>query len=237
MPYNHIGIVGLGLIGGSIYNCLSERFSHIKVTKIAQKTEHDRFNELITGVDLLIIATPLSQIIPVARSIVSQKKPMVIIDVGSVKELITKEFEALSSESLEFLSTHPMAGKETSGYENSEADLFKNRSWAITPHSKNLPATIEAIETFIRQLGATPLILSPSEHDRYAALVSHLPAILARGYDSFVRKIAPNALKLAGPGYASFTRLAHDNPELRSEIESLNQKSIDTYLKLWKETL
>lgn len=230
-PFNHVAIVGVGLIGGSIHKALKLCDPTIKITLIDKKLSAEKLKINLKGVELVILAMPLSDIIPTARSIETE---LVVMDVGSVKEAITQEFEQLSSEKIEFVSTHPMAGKEKSGEAHSSHDLFDGKPWALIPHSKNKQGTLRKIFSFVECLNAKPLILTSREHDDYAALISHLPAILARNYHDFVKQVAPNALRLAGTGYESFTRLAHDNPVMRKEIESLNQAPIQNYLNLWK---
>ena len=217
IPFERIKIIGVGLIGGSILKNLSDH--------IVDKDP-----------DLIIISSPLDTILPIAKGIKSNK-PLVVIDVGSVKRGIAKNFEQLSRANVDFIATHPFAGKEVSGFENSSPTLFVQSPWIITPHSKNKKKNIERVCEFIEFLGAVPIVLSPEEHDRKAALVSHLPGVLSRLFLKFVTEIDNDAIKIAGPGFKSFTRLAHDNPELRSAIEKLNKNNIKKFGKMWIELL
>lgn len=215
LPFKRIQIVGVGLIGGSI---LKNVTGHI--------VENDP--------DLLIISSPLETIIPIARGIRS-KKPLVVIDVGSVKHEIVKNFEHLSNSQIDFISTHPFAGKDVSGFENSSPTLFVQAPWIITPHAKNRPENLDRVRDFIEFLGAKPIFMNAEEHDKKAALISHLPGLLSRLYYDFVKREDFEAIEIAGPGFKSFTRLAHDNPLLRATYEKMNRKKIESFFKKWIE--
>ena len=216
-PFKRIQIIGLGLIGGSIAKALPFPLTNNQP-------------------ELLIVSTPLETIVSIAKTIDS-KSPLIIMDVGSVKQNITEAFEKLTHDNLEFVATHPFAGKETAGYENSSPTLFVNAPWAITPHSKNKKETLDQIGHFIEFLGANPVIIDKEEHDREAALISHLPGILSRLFYEFAKSESGIDLKLAGPGFQSFTRLAKDNPELHRAIETLNHDTIVKLLEKWIEIL
>ncbi len=217
IPFNRIQIIGVGLIGGSILKNLT---GHI--------VEEDP--------DLIIISSPLETIIPIARGLKS-KKPLVVIDVGSVKQEITNNFEQLSGSNIDFISTHPLAGKEVSGFENSSPTLFVQAPWVITPHAKNQQSNLDRVHDFIEFLGAIPFIMSAEDHDRKAAFISHLPGLLSRLYYEFVELEDPDAINIAGPGFKSFTRLAHDNPLLRAAYEKLNRDNINPLFKKWVDLL
>jgi prephenate dehydrogenase len=162
---------------------------------------------------------------------------LVVIDVSSVKEEIVHIFAGLTNKSIEFVGTHPMAGKERGGFAHSEPTLFVNKPWIITPHHKNRSETLDAVNELILFCGAIPIVLNADTHDHQVALISHLPALLARSYFSFVSDTAPESLAVAGPGFKSFTRLAHDNSAMHAEIYRSNEKLIQHYLKLWLEHL
>ncbi len=240
---NNIAIIGMGLIGGSIAKALKKRGPRIPIATLKQDdldlkeavdTLFDTWEELIAWSDLIILATPLSTLSPLAAEIAKRcpkEKSLLVIDVGSVKKAVFPCFETLSGKNLEFLSTHPMAGKETSGFANSDADLFQDRSWILSPHEKNHSSTLEVVSDFIATLGAKTVIIDPKKHDEQVALISHLPALLSRDYLKFVEGQDPESLKIAGPGFKSMTRLAHDNPQMQKEISDFNREEIIKQLK------
>ncbi len=237
----HVSIIGLGLIGGSIAKALKK--NHLTLASLqrecpdlqeamAQKVIDRVFpnwEELIAWSDLIILAAPLSSLAALAEEIkrhCPKDKSLIVIDVSSVKKAVFPAFETLSTDTLEFLSTHPMAGKEHWGFNNSEADLFRDCCWILSPHGKNRQETVETISTLIESFGAKTAILDPKQHDQQVALISHLPALISRSLLTFVEKHNPDALKIAGPGFQSMTRLARDNPQLQKEIAVFNQEEL-----------
>lgn len=249
-PLHNVAIIGMGLIGGSIAKALKKNSSEITIaslkhdsadvksamTKKALDILFDSWEELIAWSDLIILATPLSALASLAKEIAKrcpQEKKLVVIDVGSVKKAVFPIFETLTTQNLDFLSTHPMAGKENWGFENSEADLFKGCCWILSLHEKNEKGNIASISNLIEMMGAQTLEIDPKTHDEHVALVSHLPALLSRLYLKFVEQTNPDSLKVAGPGFKSMTRLAKDNPQMQSEITDLNSEEILKQLKLF----
>lgn len=250
-----IGILGLGLIGGSLAKGIKKRAPKTWIATV-QRDDPDLKCALAQGVvnhacpsleafvqtvDMILLATPLSVMIPLAHEIAkvgaTRQTPLLVADMGSVKRKIAETFEMLSTSKIEFLPTHPMAGREESGFEASCEDLFVDASWIVTPHAKTTPSSLEKMEELITLLGAKRFFLSAEEHDEQTALVSHLPSILAHDFLDFVVESAPEAVKIAGPGFHSFTRLAHDRSSLREEIYAQNQEWIEVYLTKWLNRL
>lgn len=236
MSIEHVTIVGLGLIGGSIAKALKKKggvqLASLRVEEKLLDHVFPSWEKVMAWSDLIILATPLSTIPSLAQEIAAcaPSKCTRVIDVGSVKGKIVSLFEELSKDTIEFLSTHPMAGSEKSGFENSTATLFENRPWAIIPHAKNRENTQNEIRSLIESMGGKPLILNAKEHDAQAALISHLPACISAALLDFVSLENPESLKLAGPGLESMTRLARNTSGLNQEINQENRKEI---LPLW----
>ena len=176
LPVTRVGIIGMGLIGGSIAKGLKAKNRDLKIISLKWdgpdnimakesgllEKEAQSLEELIREVDLIVIATPISSVIPVAKEIGALKsvlqKKLVVIDVASVKGAIVKEFEKLSDNTIAFIPTHPMAGTEHSGFINGKASLFIEAPWIITPHDKISEPAIDIIRSFIQFLGGS---LSP----------------------------------------------------------------------------
>lgn len=252
-PYKKIGIIGLGLIGGSIARTLKAKDPHSFIATVSNPEENHKdafetkcldkeyatLSELCHNVEILIIATPLHTIPIISKNIkkIASGFPLVIIDVGSVKKDIVTQFESFCEGELEFLSTHPMAGKETSGFSNSDITLFVDAPWFIVPHSKNKSTTVQKVSEFITHLGARPLTIQVEEHDQKTALVSHLPALIARHYLQFIKETDKECLQVAGPGFHSFTRLAKDNPVMWETIKEMNKTNIHLFFKAWLKFL
>ena len=248
--FSKIGIIGLGLIGGSIAKALQRKKGGVQIASLNRDCPDlqqafdqkivdlvfESWEELIAWSDLIILASPLATLPSLAEEIgrcCPCDKQLLVIDVGSVKKEIIPLFEKWTNGKIEFLSTHPMAGKEKWGFSHSDADLFHHCSWIVSPHSKNQNATVKQVGALIESLGAHPAILSPDKHDAQVALISHLPALLSRLLLKFVETQDPEALKIAGPGFHSMTRLAKDNPRMQAEIARLNREELTYQFNQW----
>lgn len=224
MNFCKIGIIGLGLIGGSIFKALQERCETIVGEDVL-----DHLNEI----NLLILAVPISAILELGKVVANKEglQRLVVLDVGSVKEEIARCFESWSSDKIEFVASHPMAGKEQSGFEASDPMLFQEAPWVVTPHKKNSEEGLFLVKQLIELLGAKPLWMTASAHDHRAALVSHMPYLVSKALLELAKEDDEMSLEMEGPGFRSMTRLAHDNPILRSEIYQHNRQNIQNALK------
>lgn len=243
-----IGIVGLGLIGGSLAKAAKKQTQHTVLGFDQDKRVLQ--NALTTGAidgTLLSSALPDCQIVLVALYpqatvdyILSHKTDFgphtIVVDCCGVKEVVCSPCEAAATEyGFTFIGGHPMAGIERSGFAHSKADLFVGASMILTPPVKSNPAAVKSVSDFCRELGFGRIQLStPAEHDRMIALTSQLAHILSSAYVK-----SPSALTHAGFSAGSFkdmtrvarlnenmwTELFFDNrPALLSEIEGLIQR-------------
>ncbi len=246
-PFRRVGIIGLGLMGGSICKAIKLKDPTIEIATMVHSSEDyvlaiengcidrscDTLVELMEYSEVIILASPISSVVPLAEEIQRHRynaRKLLVIDIASVKENIVEAFEKLSDARVEFVGTHPMAGTEKRGFANGQATLFVGRPWVVVPHGKNCIQALQQTKAFIRFLGAEPLDLDADVHDQRAALVSHIPGILSKSVWRLVQAADPASLEMAGPGFHSFTRLAHGNREMRAEIEMFNQKFIRSYL-------
>lgn len=249
-PFRRVGIVGIGLIGGSICKGLKTKDPSIEISALMHpsidvreaKEGHwidrvcETLEEFVCDVDIVLLSSPISTIVPHAEEIakaVALDKKLIVADVASVKRMIVSAFEHLTCPNVEFVGTHPLSGKETSGFVSSQPTLFVGNPWVVVPHRHNTADCLEKIHSLIAFLGSNPVRLEPEVHDRWVALISHLPMVLSKGYFDFVNSIDPDSTTIAGPGFKSFCRLAHDNPQLREEILTWNQEFITEYLDQW----
>ncbi len=210
--FKKVCVIGLGLMGGSLFKALQER--GIEIVEDGEA-------------ELTIIATPLSAIVATA----SKLKAPLVIDIGSIKGEIVKEFEKLTSDTQEFIATHPMAGSEKSGYAHSRSDLFHAAPWIITLHRKNSAEGLNKIKALITLLGAKALVMDANVHDERVALISQLPHRLSVMLFEFVKQSDPEALEMAGPGFKSMTRLAEDNLQMREEMRQMNENAFQKCLQ------
>ena len=238
----NVGIIGLGLIGGSIAKTLKYIDKEIKIFGFFEDKDSQKalkaqvidkifdLENMIENSEMIILSTPIEIITFLARKIKSLEKKLrkeiLIIDTGSVKEKIVKEFEILSNKKIEFLGTHPMAGWHKTGFENSKIGLFINHPWIITPHKKNKKESIKLISHFVKSLGSKPLFLSSFEHDEITARISHFNYLLTLSLFAYVYKKNKNYLKYAGTGFKTLTRLVSSNPYMWQQIFLNNYKKI-----------
>lgn len=247
LNFNKIGILGLGLIGGSIARAIKAKKPKSKIFTLFRKNDKDiqeakeekcldkifkNLKELLNEVEILIIATPIEVIIPLARKVAKESnfsKKILVIDVGSTKEKIVREFEKLNKENIDFLGTHPMAGSEKQGFSFSSPLLFLNHSWIITPHRKNKKENVRKVENLVKFLGAKPLKATAKEHDLKVAYASHLVFLISRFLFAFEDK--KGVLPFTGTGFKSVTRLASSNPEMHFQILNQNKRNIKRALR------
>lgn len=248
-----IGIIGLGLIGGSIAKAAKFIAPTLKIYSLRRKDRDivlalkEKFvdkvlplKDLVRNSELIIIATPIETIIPIAEEISNlnlNKEKKIIIDVGSVKEKIVKNFEKLNKENLDFIGTHPMAGSEKSGFENAKADLFLSNPWIITPHNLNQKENIEKIKKFIKNIGSNPILTDAKTHDLITARISHLVFLISKLLFIYAYEKNKNWLKFAGTGFKTTTRLASSNPLMHSQIFINNYQNIKKEIKLFSQFL
>jgi len=243
-----IGIVGLGLIGGSIEKRLQEKPDKYEILVVSNSQEQGldaagarRALSDLAAVDILFLCSNQSEIIKqlqeialiILRSSDEGKVPedkrafahTLITDVGSTKEHICAVAAELGLSN--FIGGHPMAGTEHKGYEASFAGLFEACTWVLTESSERT----ELLEQVIKQdLGAANLVLlDAAAHDKSAATISHLPLVLSLGLANLLRQ-NPNAKAMIGPGFTGMTRLAKGNEQLGLEIIKANRKNIK---ELW----
>ena len=236
VPFRRIGIVGFGLIGGSIALAARRRWPTIRIVAVdenavakeaAETGLADRAGdhiELLSDSDLVVLAAPVLSSI----DLLPQLPPVVgrdalVTDVASTKRVIVAAAEATP---LAFIGGHPIAGAVHSGCRHARADLFDGRSWILTPRADHAPQ-LEPLERFVRGLGGTPHVMTPELHDRYLAIISHLPQFASSALMHVVGKTGGDmALELAGPGLADSTRLADSPPGIWKDIAVTNEDAL-----------
>jgi len=194
--------------------------------------------ELEKGVkeaELVILALPLGQIIPVAQKIKPFLLPHTIItDVGSVKGKIVAELEGLFGEN--YIGGHPLAGSQEEGIKAADRYLLENALYLMTPTSKTSSAALHSLTKMIEVIGARPFCLDAEEHDRIVAFISHLPHLTAATLVETVAAV-PSALPFAASGFRDTTRVAGGSEEIWSDIFLFNREMVLESLELFQEKL
>ena len=222
-----IGVVGLGLIGGSIFKDLKALGHDVIGVSKSQKGENifDSYSAL-KDCNMVFVCSAMNKTLQVLDDLEAiLSSDTVVTDVCSLKKFVCKK-----NRPYRFVPSHPMAGTEHKGFENSFEGLFKGAKWVVTPCFGESQELID----IIRQLGATPVITTPDKHDEAAAMISHMPMVIAQAL-FLAATDNPLALEIASSGFRDMTRLALSNEEMACDMVSMNSANIEhSILKLYK---
>lgn len=251
-----VAIMGLGLIGGSIALALKESLKdNVTVTAFdCQKTTieyarqctpidfvTDDYIAAVKDADLVILAVPVLQMIPLAQTIMPHlKEDAVLTDVGSTKSAICREMEPILREDVSFVAGHPMAGIELSGIAAAKVDLFDNKFYIISPETAKNDASVQLVEAMVRAIGARPTTLDLMHHDSCVAVISHVPHVAAAGLVNLLGcspEDLEHNLKLAGGGFRDTTRIASSDADMWADICISNGKAIQKTLRSFQEMM
>ncbi len=243
MKFNHIAILGPGLLGGSLALALRERAPQCRVSLWARReaaVEEARaagvcslastdLAQVVEGADMVVLCVPIGAMPGLAQQMAPLLGPDVIVtDVGSVK---TPVVEALAPLLKRFVGSHPMAGSEQTGLAAARSDLFEGTVSLVTPHPAADPAALEAVAALWRLVGCSLRTLSPQEHDAAIGLVSHLPHLIAAALVDVVCAQNPGAMDFCGNGLRDTTRIASGPPEMWTEIVATNHAVLGNQLQ------
>ncbi len=224
-----IGVVGLGLIGGSIFKKLiAENFDVIGVSRSQKGEKIFRDYEVLKDREIIFVCSAMNKTLEILDELESYLNPNTIVtDVCSLKEFVCNK-----QRPYRFIPSHPMAGTEHQGFEHSFAELFEGAKWAITPYSDS--GVPENFTKIIQILRASPIITTPKEHDAAVAIISHMPMVIAQALFSAASE-NELAMELAASGFRDMTRLAMSNTEMAQDMVLMNSKNIEhAILKLYK---
>lgn len=247
-----IGIVGLGLIGGSLGIDLKELGDHHllgvsrRETTCQQAVERGIMDEassdlaLLSEADIIFLCTPLAAL----RSTVEQLIPhlsadTILTDVGSVKASVVNDLSPLWPN---FVGGHPMAGTAESGLDAAQPQLFVDRVYALTPVEGTPQASVDVVAGIARSLQSHVIHCHPEEHDRAVALISHLPVMVSASLiaactaneNETVRSLAQT---LASSGFRDTSRVGGGNPELGVMMARYNKDAVLRSLSSYQQAL
>ena len=247
----NIGIVGLGLIGGSIGLKL-QRLNHtiygVTNNNLNKKKALDRKLANFVSCDfgilkecsLIILALPIKDLINPSKELISAiPKEAIVTDVGSIKEPIINIWENIHPL---FIGSHPMAGTEQKGVDSGFESLLDNAKWIITPTSKTNSNALNTLSNLINYMECEIFIASPKEHDEAVSFISHLPIFVAASliktaYVENNKSLLNLTQKLAATGFSDTTRVGGGNPNLGLDLAANNQKNILNALKEFKNNI
>lgn len=222
-----IGIIGLGLIGGSIFKDLVKLgYDVIAVSNSQNGEKIYKDYKVLKDCDVVFVCSAMNKTLSILdklEDILSEET--IVTDVCSLKQFVCNK-----KRSYKFIPSHPMAGTEHKGFENSFEGLFKNAKWVITPVYGN----DERLIKIIKALGAKIVETTPDKHDEAVALISHMPMVIAQAIFKTASE-NPLALEIASSGFRDMTRLAMSNTEMANDMVMMNSNNIQTsILKLYK---
>lgn len=246
-----LGIIGLGLIGGSLG--LEMRSRNHFVLGISRHQETCAFAQqkgivdqasvdfsILTEAEVIFICTPLGAIIPTVEQLKPIVSPQTILtDVGSVKTPIVQAVTPLWSN---FIGGHPMAGTAQQGIEAAQKDLFTATRYVLTPTASTPLEVQNTVQELAQSLETEVIICSPEAHDQAVAWISHLPVFVSSSLISACLQEADSevihlAQKLASSGFRDTSRVGGGNPELGVMMAKYNKKAVQRSLSVYQEQL
>lgn len=237
-----LGIIGIGLMGGSLGLALRAArpgMEVVGITRTPEEAEAARrrgaVNEastelaLVTTCDLVVVATPITEIPQMLHRLAGVLPAATLLtDVASVKAPVLDWAQQAFRDRARFLGGHPMAGRTGSGLAAADPALFRGAAWVLTPYPEQRLDRFQPWVALLGEIGARPAFMPAPDHDRSAALTSHLAFTVSAAYTATVgaAPIGAEALAIAGPGYRDMSRLAHGDPALYHAIATANREHL-----------
>ena len=253
---NNLLIIGCGLIGSSILRASSKNkiaknifvkeksITNIKkLKKIKSKFEIvENFKNIISDMDLIIIATHLSEYEKIIGSINKKLSHKTILtDVGSSKENNYKIAKKKLKRGISWISSHPISGSEVSGPEHGDANLFNDRWCILIKEKKTDKNKLKVLSKFWKKLGSKVVIMDAKKHDIIFSLTSHLPHLIAYNLiqtaTEFEKRKRYNLLNFSAGGLRDFSRIAASNEIMWRDIFFSNKKNISQVIDLFIKNL
>ena len=253
--WSKLAVVGVGLLGGSIGMAVKQRRLAGRVDGYVRRAASvddclkagavdnastDLFRA-IEGADLIVLATPLGQMLEITtRLLPALKRGAIVTDVGSVKGSVVAELESpVAAAGGHFIGSHPMAGAEKTGVRAARSDLFENAICVVTPTAAANKEALVKVEEFWSALGGVPVRMSPELHDDLVSRSSHLPHVVAAELANYV--LSPVHPKeqavVCATGFRDTTRIASGSPEMWRDIALANRLHLARVLGVFIEDL
>ena len=255
MMFEQLGIIGCGLMGGSFALALKQAGLVKRVvgySKSPSTTQKARQMGVIdveapsallaaSGSDIVLIAVPVAATEATFKAIKQLVTPqMLIMDVGSTKrDVIDAGRRALREQIGSFVPTHPIAGKEVSGVEHADADLYHGKQVILTPIERTLTVQLDKAVDVWTALGCRVIKMSPESHDAAFAAVSHLPHLISFALMNAIsgQPQGKDFLALAGPGFRDFSRIAASDAKLWRDVMLSNREELMAQSKIFQRNL
>jgi prephenate dehydrogenase len=249
------GLIGCGLMGGS-FALAAKRAGLVKrvvgYSKSPSTTERARQMGIIdveapsallavSGADLVLLAVPVSATeatFKAIRHLITSN--MLIMDVGSTKRDVADAAQRVLGANIgSFVPAHPIAGKEVSGVEHADAELYMGKQVILTPIAKTQVGHLKRAVDLWEGLGCHVQQMAPEAHDAAFAAVSHMPHLMAFALMHAIvnQPMGKDFLGLAGPGFRDFTRIAASDPKMWRDVLLANKLEVVEQAKMFQRSL
>lgn len=247
-----VAVFGPGLMGGSLLMALRQRSPQTKLGVWARRceaVEEVRSRGLLdfggtdaAGVaadcDLAVLCLPVERLAELAGAIKDAlPRHAVITDVGSVKKFVVEEMEGIFSRDGNFVGSHPMCGSEAAGLNAAQADLYQGALCVVTPTPRSRPEAVRSVAALWRSVGARILELEPAEHDRAAAVISHVPHLIAALLVELAARGKSEDRQLCAGGFRDTTRIASGSADLWTGILASNRAEVIAALRIFSDSV
>ncbi len=228
-----VAVLGTGLIGTSVALALRERGVGVwlsdedpEVARLAANLGAGEPLPDSAHADVAVIAVPPAAVAATLAAAQADGLARCYTDVASVKQLPVAQARARGCDMTSYVPGHPLAGREKHGPAAARADLFLGRTWALCPAPETSEQAIAAVTALVRECGAVPMRTDAGAHDRWVALVSHAPHLVAAAMAARLEAAPPEALDLAGQGLRDVTRIAAGDTGLWTQILAANPEPV-----------
>ena len=233
-----VRVVGAGLLGTSIGLALTKAGVDVVIdtqspASLALAIDYGAGRKAAPGDNpsLIVVCVPPDSTAAIVARELGAYPDAFVTDVASVKAEILEQLTEAGADLSRYVGGHPMAGRERGGAISGRADLFIGRPWVVSPNSATNPAAVRMLQDLATDLGATPTLVAPIEHDRAVAMVSHVPQMISSLLAARLVDADARDLSLAGQGLRDTTRIAASDPKLWLQILRANALPVTEILK------
>ena len=245
-----LAIIGVGLIGGSLGLCLKDKLGDkIFITGLCRSEKSMRrsmelgavdlatsdLKAVVGDADIIFLSPPVLQIVPMVEKILPfLKSGAILTDAGSTKQFIWQELKKILPPDIYYIAGHPMTGREKSGVDAADKNLFKGKAYVIAEDTGAPPEVKEKLMNVLRLTEANFLEIDIAKHDRCASIISHVPHLTAAALVTLLNDAGEDldsCLKLVGGGFKDTTRIASSNADMWADICMTNGEAISAHLR------
>lgn len=239
-------------MGGSLLMALREMHPGVRLAAWARREEalaelqnrgladfvSTDARQVAEAAEMAVLCVPVDRLGEVARAMApAMDARKVVTDVGSVKQPVVGDLEKIFAGHRNFVGSHPMCGSEEAGLTAARADLYQGALCVVTPTADTSDETLSRVESLWESVGGRPRRMSPPEHDRAAALASHVPHVVAAALVELVARGGGAAPELCATGFRDTTRVASGHPGLWAAILESNRQEVTAALRQLADNL